>query len=79
MVKKSRRIHLGKLQMSERKLVFNKVKVYNYIACLNELLEEQETAEDGIESKSVTVNGRNDFRRWTVRQWGAALDKGFRR
>ena len=50
-----------------------------YIERLNELLEKQETAEDGKESKSVTVNGRKDFRRWTVRQWGAARDKGFRR
>ena len=46
---------------------------------LNELLEEQVTAEDGKELKSITVDGRKDFRRWTVRQWGAARDKGFRR
>ena len=25
------------------------------------------------------MDGRKDFRRWTVRQWGAARDKGFRR
>ena len=35
---------------------------------LNELLEEQETAEGGKELKSVTVDGRKDLRRWTVRQ-----------
>ena len=76
MLKKSTRIRLGQLQQSERNLSSTK---WRSIACLNELLEEQETAEDGKELKSVTVDGRKDFRRWTVRQWGAARDKGFRR
>ena len=57
MLKKSTRIRLGQLQKSESKLVFNTWK-WRSIACLNELLEEQETAEDGKKLKSVTVDGR---------------------
>ena len=32
------------------------------MACVNELMKEQETAEDGNELKSTTEDGRKDFK-----------------
>ena len=61
MLKKSTRIHLGQLQSPKESLSSTK---WRSKACLSELLEEQETAEDGKEFKSVTVDG--DLRKYAI-------------